>query len=557
MNQRRPLPLQPELRDSIKKMCNAAKELLDLKQFNSARFFADKAVTVSNGHPEACYLLARCHFLNGEFGRVLHLLKRHNLKEPARLPDSAVERLHFMHLVSMCQLKTKKYEHGLATLASSDSEAEACILSRTLGVNSTSESINIYSCICLTRALIWEGLENRIRALKWFKLAVQCDVRNIEAFDCILSRKLMRAEERGDFINGLVFPNGLGWLKMIYRQRLDDLETKNGAISVGALSDPTAPGLKLQGQAQTRTVQVMAKLQENNDILATKARVLYFKHKFEECHNITKVIVERDPYHNGILAVHFCVLVETERKADLFLVAHQLVKEFPKKAISWFGVGCYYYLIKNYDLARRSLSKATKLDPNHVPSWIAFGHSFTYQDASDQALAAYRTAHRLFQGCHIPLLCIGMEHRRTFDYANAENFFTRAKEACSRDPHVFNELGVLAFMRNDYARAEEYFKQALKLCEEVDMDPWEEAVFNLGHTYRRMGYYHQALKMFYKCLAICGTNAHSVYAAIGITHHFLEDYNSAIQNYHKSLCLEPRTTLTNVLLRRAMERENF
>lgn len=50
------------------------------------------------------------------------------------------------------------------------------------------------------------------------------------------------------------------------------------------------------------------------------------------------------------------------------------------------------------DAARRFFHKATSLDPQSVPSWILFGHSFACMDESDQAMAAYRTAARLFVG---------------------------------------------------------------------------------------------------------------------------------------------------------------
>lgn len=46
-------------------------------------------------------------------------------------------------------------------------------------------------------------------------------------------------------------------------------------------------------------------------------------------------------------------------------------------------------------------------------AWLGFGHAFALCDESDQAVAAYRTALRLFPGLHLPLVCIGMEYQRT------------------------------------------------------------------------------------------------------------------------------------------------
>ena len=41
----------------------------------------------------------------------------------------------------------------------------------------------------------------------------------------------------------------------------------------------------------------------------------------------------------------------------------------------------------------------------HLPGLV--GIAFTAQDESDQAMAAYRTASRLFPGSHVPLFALG------------------------------------------------------------------------------------------------------------------------------------------------------
>jgi len=86
------------------------------------------------------------------------------------------------------------------------------------------------------------------------------------------------------------------------------------------------------------------------------------------------------------------------------------VSSNPTLAISWFAVGSYYYSVGKFDLARKYFEKANKIDKHFVSCWIAFGHSFAALDESEQALSAYRTAARLFPGCHIASLCIGMEY---------------------------------------------------------------------------------------------------------------------------------------------------
>ncbi|KAJ8422598.1 hypothetical protein Cgig2_022660 [Carnegiea gigantea] len=144
-------------------------------------------------------------------------------------------------------------------------------------------------------------------------------------------------------------------------------------------------------------------------------------------------------------------------------------------ALSWFAVGCYYYCIKKYDQSRRyfrywdsrfgdgvnsirrgswkhenqgvtSLSlhglksgvcplycvdffiivgsvaahKAVNLEGTFLAAWMGQGNAYAALEEGDQAMLSYRTAARLFPGCHLPALYIGMEHMRTHSFKLAE-----------------------------------------------------------------------------------------------------------------------------------------
>ena len=58
-------------------------------------------------------------------------------------------------------------------------------------------------------------------------------------------------------------------------------------------------------------------------------------------------------------------------------------------AVSWYAVGCYYYLIGKFDPARRYFSKATNIDGQLGPAWLAFGHSFAAQGIAYIYLSIY------------------------------------------------------------------------------------------------------------------------------------------------------------------------
>ena len=63
------------------------------------------------------------------------------------------------------------------------------------------------------------------------------------------------------------------------------------------------------------------------------------------------------------------------------------------------------------------------MENSFAAAWIGFGNAFAFQDESDQAMAAYRTAARLFPGLHLPLTGMGMEYQRMNNLHLAEQMF--------------------------------------------------------------------------------------------------------------------------------------
>ena len=72
-------------------------------------------------------------------------------------------------------------------------------------------------------------------------------------------------------------------------------------------------------------------------------------------------------------------------------------------------------------------------------------------------MAAYRTAARLFPGCHLAPLFIGMEYLRTNNLKTAFLSFQEAKKISDVDPLVYNEIGVVYYKQRDYQNSEVCF----------------------------------------------------------------------------------------------------
>jgi anaphase-promoting complex subunit 6 len=296
-------------------------------------------------------------------------------------------------------------------------------------------------------------------------------------------------------------------------------------------------------------------LRDNGEVALARAEWYYHRGDFQKCHDACVEICERDPFQLKALPVYLAVTVELRKKNELYLRAHELVEEYPTRAVSWFAVGCYYYCVRRFDAARRFFSKATALDGAFVPAWIGFGHAFAAQDESDQAMAAYRTAARLFPGCHLPVLCIGMEYRRANNLSLAEQFFEKSRGICPADPLVHNELGVLAYRNKDYAKAVEHLLDAIALVPHPLTDEWEASVVNVAHAYRKMNDFDSAIEWYERALSLAPRCA-GTHTALGFTHqlkgNFQTNMSEAIECYHRALSLRPDDTFAQEMLTLAL-----
>lgn len=146
------------------------------------------------------------------------------------------------------------------------------------------------------------------------------------------------------------------------------------------------------------------------DVQTCRAEWALHRGAYEQCYALTSRLLERDACALQALPAHLVAALQLGKKSDLFLRGHKLVEAYPHLALSWFAVGCYYMCTGSYENARSYFGKATTLEPSFAPAWVAFGHAFAAQDERDQAMAAYRSAARLFPGLHTPLLGMGMEY---------------------------------------------------------------------------------------------------------------------------------------------------
>lgn len=238
------------------------------------------------------------------------------------------------------------------------------------------------------------------------------------------------------------------------------------------------------------------------------------------------------------------------------MLAHELVEQDPQAATTWYAVGLWYFSGKRWAEARRYFSKANLIDSRFAPAWIAFAHSFAYEGEHDHAITAYSTSARLFQGSHLPLLFIGMEHLQLSASNLAEEYFLAAKAINDSDPLLLNELGVVHYNKEDYAAAASYFRKALRASFDMQgvKSIWAVTYCNLGHAYRIMGEYDKSEHNYRQTIRLDPTNP-TAYSSLALLYHLRGDIRLSIQIYHQALSLSPQDPLSTVLLEMALKEQ--
>lgn len=509
----------------------------------TATFFADKAATISAATDDTLRL-ARYYVSAGHDRRALHLLQSRKLHA-----THAAARL----LTAQCLFKLGELDECLGMLGGEEGdvligEGDDAIdlglegLSIEGGVHALGDEIK--AALCVLRAKVYERMENPTLTVLWYKRALQCDLYCFEAFVGITESGLLSRKEAVEFIKDITKETG-------NKESATELQTW-ARTYYRASMDRSLPLPQILGELC------------NVDIMGVDARRKYEALDFDECIKICREVLKHDPFVSGsILETYLAVLVELEERQELFVVAHDLVDREPHQGISWMAVGYYYFVCRKPEMARRFLQKATTLNSRLAPAWIAFGHAFGAQDESDQAMAAYRTASRLFPGAQLPKLFMGMEYARQSSLGHASVLFRNALDACPSDPAPRHELGIIAYRMGEMHRAVAYFKEALSLWEASDgtrqvsscrgrrAEAEEATLFNLGHCYRRLRELPRARRCYERALGL-GPRSASTCTALGMTLHAMRDVEGAVAMYHRALRYSPEDINCGELLERAL-----
>lgn len=118
---------------------------------------------------------------------------------------------------------------------------------------------------------------------------------------------------------------------------------------------------------------------------------------------------------------------------------------------------------------------------------------------------------------------------------------------CSSDPLIFNEIGVVCYNEGKYESAIEAFRYSIALC----TDNAEAVLANLGHSYRKLLRFTEAVECYRKASVLCPQNTSNL-VSLGFTKHLQGNIDEAIEIYHKALAMKPNHSFASRMLSRAL-----
>ena len=498
----------------LSKMKLLIDKYLSLNLYKNALFYAEKSLNFSLNHEmksisENIFTLAKCLYLNKEYSRCVNLIQKYNM---------VYFNLNFLILIGQALYNCEDYESLISFL-----EKEPITFESPLKNKSDTQILHSIRYLLIGKA--YEMQENKQPAIRNYLLSLQYDPNNIEAFDILLNHQLLNLESKNNLLPTLSFSSDNYWLYDYFKSKIDDniYMTEKSDIEIK----------ENENEEKANVMDILYK-NEDQDLMKMEAEKYFIARDYTNTFNKLRKINEEDFYNLEIIPMLCSCMIELNKVGELYSLAYKLANYCGDKYISWYAVGCYYYSIKKYDLSRKYFLKCNQLNKNFPEGWIALGNSYAGQDESDQALNAYRTCLRLFPGCHYSNLYIGMEFIRTNNFKTAFITFQNALLLSINDPLIYNEIGVVYYKQKQFEDAEKYFLKGVSICNNEDRAiTTQTLLLNLGHCYKKMKRFKDALQLYIKLYCIDSRNI-DVLNAIGTTLALLGNNNLALEYLHKA-----------------------
>ena len=146
---------------------------------------------------------------------------------------------------------------------------------------------------------------------------------------------------------------------------------------------------------------------------------------------------------------------------------------------------------------------------------------------------------------------------RSSNYKTALIAFQNAMDLNKNDPLIYNEIGVVYYKQKNFEEAKEYFIKGIKLCSEDDISrTYQTLMVNLGHTFRYMKMFKEAIEIYMKLYYIDSKNV-DVLNGIGIVLCLLGKYNYALDYFHQANFIQSNDSYAATMINKCISEINL
>jgi tetratricopeptide (TPR) repeat protein len=209
----------------------------------AAIFFASKLCSMSGNQPNDVYLLAQAYYVSKQYRRAHALLNK---------PELLARNMRYRYLAALCLAACLEWEGCLAIIGGDD--IPETLAEKNTGVlDSQGWQINMYSAVCLLRGRVYDALENRGRAVHWYKAALQSDPFCYEAYVALIEHHMLSNSQELEFLKSLDITPDDRWLSLLYLtmckkyQKPQELEARLRALEGAPAEAPVSSKLSQSG----------------------------------------------------------------------------------------------------------------------------------------------------------------------------------------------------------------------------------------------------------------------------------------------------------------------
>lgn len=248
------------------------------------------------------------------------------------------------------------------------------------------------------------------------------------------------------------------------------------------------------------------------------------------------------------------------------------INEVPKDVFSYLRKAEIYNMQNMNDESINEYKKVLEINPEHDYANNEIGEIYEQINQLDKALEYYNKQIEIRKSPYY-LIGRGLLYKKLNEEDKALKDYEEALKINPKDPHAYNNTGVIYMDRGEFEKAIGYFEKAIEVMDNdvyvqfynnitrsyKGLKEYEKAIkyydegilklknkpslyYNKAKTLRQMKKYQEAIEVYIEGSKLKDADKEDFYDEIGDTYKLFEQYDEAIKWYKKVIELNPKHT---------------